>query len=227
MSKSAKKFPVSIRLRDLNRFDPCFGGLEHAKEVLGAEPELNSTVAKTAAENNIQLPWIGKALSAGSNYRIAIKLARTAVQNLIGLTDRKVHQTALGHATKLLNKVNIAVTDVMNLRLSLHVAFNSTTTTDITRTGYQALLAALGYLEAAERRDDTMVKYAIECVDKLAQVEAFMMAQKVKAPMFNLFVEALADEKRERILRTSPTKRSAKKKAVKKTPAKKTTAKRK
>ena len=200
--KSAKKFPVTIRLRDLARLNPCGGGLEKAKAVLGAEPELNINLAKACVEANIPAPWIGKSLSAGTNHRIGIQLARKSVQGLVVLTDSRLHQNVLKETAKILNYVNITRETLSALRLKLHVAFRQTNVTVIIGTGYSALVNALNYIESANRRDDQMVKFAMDCVDALTQVEAHLITYKVKVPLYNLFVEGVADEKRERVMKT-------------------------
>ena len=208
--KSAKNTPVKLRLRDLARFAPCEGGLEQAKAVLGSEPVLDGNIATVAAQHGIQVPWIGKALSEGTNHRIGIKLARKAIMCLNSMTTKKVEANALEQVTKMLRKTTITQAMIADIRLKLHVAFRITNPSPIIRTGYEALKAALAYMEGSERLDDSMVKMAIDCVDRLAEIEAHMIAQKVKVPLYQMFVEGIADEKRERILRRSMRKTAPK-----------------
>ena len=228
--KSAKKFPVSIRLRELKRFDPCPGGLEEAKEILGAEPELNMELSQLAAKHDLALPWIGKAMSDSANAIVAVKLVNASIRSLLSLSSisrahvnvLKQTEVALRRVLRYLNKDDIAV-----LRLNLHVVFRVMRADPIVMVGYKALTSALSYLETADQRNDIMVSHAIDCVDNLAKVEAFLVEQRAKAPLFNFFVEALADEKRTRVLRTSAKKTAPKKASRKdcgprKAPAKKT-----
>jgi len=209
VAKSSKNIPVRLRLRDLARFAPCAGGLEHAKAVLGAEPVLDGNIASVAAQNNIDVPWIGKALSARTNQNIGIKLARKAIQGLNSLTTKQIHLNALEQVMNMLRKTSITQAMVADVRLKLHVAFRVTNPSPIVMTGYEALKAALAYMEGAERLDDHMVKMAIDCVDKLAEIEAYMISQKVKIPLYNLFVEGIADEKRNRIMRRASAQKAS------------------
>ena len=77
---------------------------------------------------------------------------------------------------------------------------NADTTTTVGK-AYDAFSFSLQYMELAGQRSDQEAAAAENAVTKLAEVEADLLVQKVKRPFFKLFMDGLADEKRERILR--------------------------
>ena len=192
----------TIRLRELKHLFPSQRVLERAKETLGAEPKLDARLAQKAAGNDIDIASFGLVLSKEANRSVAVRLVEICLDLLDSLTDSMDY-------TELDEKISKAIychppiakeiLDLYEKSAALAIASSDA----IIKKAYKGLGSALLYLARTDLRNKNMVDAASNCILMLASIEAKLVQIETKAPLYNLFVKAYANQKKARAARSA------------------------